>query len=226
LGADRRGPLAAFIIVAVIAAIVLVTSVRSQAAPWWNPARLSATVAGPVLEPHLWGSVSGSMDDDVQAGAVLVRKTSGDSRVPTRTTQTPDTSGTIRPEHARATNPTQQHVPARRHHHRRRPHGPANGLPDAPVRPADPPAQATTPPTTPPTTPTVPTGRHDHGRHLGWLKHHHQADPPAPAGPDGPPTTDSADPGHGNGPGHAHGHQHSHAHGHQHGHAHGHDKPH
>ena len=32
MGADRRGPLAAFIVVAIIAAILLVTSVRSQAA--------------------------------------------------------------------------------------------------------------------------------------------------------------------------------------------------
>jgi hypothetical protein len=32
VGADRKGPLVAFIIVAIVAAILLVTSVRSQAA--------------------------------------------------------------------------------------------------------------------------------------------------------------------------------------------------
>ncbi len=32
VGADRRGPLAAFVVVAIIAAILLVTSVRSQGA--------------------------------------------------------------------------------------------------------------------------------------------------------------------------------------------------
>jgi hypothetical protein len=35
VGADRRGPLVAFIVIAVIAAILLVTSVRSRAAPRW-----------------------------------------------------------------------------------------------------------------------------------------------------------------------------------------------
>ena len=49
MGADRRGPLAAFVIVALIAAILLVTSVRSQAAPWFR----STVVAGPVGEPGL-----------------------------------------------------------------------------------------------------------------------------------------------------------------------------
>ena len=34
---DRRGPLAAFIVVAIIAVILLVTSVRSQAAPEIGP---------------------------------------------------------------------------------------------------------------------------------------------------------------------------------------------
>ena len=34
---DRRGPLAAFIVVAIIAVILLVTSVRSQAAPGLDP---------------------------------------------------------------------------------------------------------------------------------------------------------------------------------------------
>lgn len=49
MGADRRGPLAAFIILAIIAVILLVTSVRSQAAPGWFS---TTVVAGPVIEPH------------------------------------------------------------------------------------------------------------------------------------------------------------------------------
>jgi hypothetical protein len=35
VGADRKGPLAAFIVIAIIAAILLITSVRSQAATAW-----------------------------------------------------------------------------------------------------------------------------------------------------------------------------------------------
>ncbi len=70
MGADRRGPLAAFVIVALIAAILLVTSVRSQASPWFS-ARI---VAGPASEPHLWGSVTGGVHEVVRDGTVLVRK--------------------------------------------------------------------------------------------------------------------------------------------------------
>ena len=39
MGADHRGPLLAFIIIAIVAAILLITSVRSQAA---TPAGLDA----------------------------------------------------------------------------------------------------------------------------------------------------------------------------------------
>jgi len=42
---DRRGPLAAFIVVAIIAVILLVTSVRSQAAPGHAPPVHHATGA-------------------------------------------------------------------------------------------------------------------------------------------------------------------------------------
>jgi hypothetical protein len=45
VGADHKGPLAAFAVVAIIAGVLLVTSVRSQAAPsWFNPNRLPAAV--------------------------------------------------------------------------------------------------------------------------------------------------------------------------------------
>jgi hypothetical protein len=43
--ADRRGPLLAFIVVAIIAAIMLVTSVRSQAEPGWDTSVRQASSA-------------------------------------------------------------------------------------------------------------------------------------------------------------------------------------
>ena len=70
MGADRRGPLAAFIVIAVIAGILLVTTVRSQAAPWFR----ATVVAGPATEPHLWDSVTAGVDQVVSDGAVLVRR--------------------------------------------------------------------------------------------------------------------------------------------------------
>lgn len=35
MGVDRKGPLVAFVVIAIIAAVLLVTSVRSQASPGW-----------------------------------------------------------------------------------------------------------------------------------------------------------------------------------------------
>jgi hypothetical protein len=43
VGADRKGPLAALIVVALIAVILLVTAVRSQAAPEWHIAHHPVT---------------------------------------------------------------------------------------------------------------------------------------------------------------------------------------
>jgi hypothetical protein len=42
VGTDRKGPLAALIVVALIAVILLVTAVRSHAAPDWRAAHHSA----------------------------------------------------------------------------------------------------------------------------------------------------------------------------------------
>jgi cytoskeletal protein RodZ len=53
VGADHKGPLAAFVVVAIIAAVLLVTSVRSQAEPGWQ--HLRRLVAGPAAQavmPH------------------------------------------------------------------------------------------------------------------------------------------------------------------------------
>ena len=35
MGADHKGPLAAFVVIAIVAAVLLVTSVRSQAEEGW-----------------------------------------------------------------------------------------------------------------------------------------------------------------------------------------------
>jgi hypothetical protein len=202
LGADRRGPLAAFIIVAIVAAILLVTSVRSQAAPWLTPERFSASVAGPALEPHLWGSVTGGLDDVVQAGAVLVRKASPDVQEPPGTTQPPASSHVVAGHRGRVTVPPRQQRSTRTRHQPVRkgtPSGPVDHDPvDAPADPVEPPAAA-------PTMPTTLPGRHDHGRHLGWLRHRGQA---------GPPVIASTEDGHGHGRGHGQGHGQGHGKGH------------
>jgi hypothetical protein len=60
VGANRRGPLAAFVVIAIIAAILLVTSVRSQASPGWlDPDQVPATAVAtpPPPDPHQWGSL-------------------------------------------------------------------------------------------------------------------------------------------------------------------------
>jgi hypothetical protein len=48
VGADRRGPLVAFVVVAIIAAILLVTSVRSHAAAPGSRPGGAASVASPI----------------------------------------------------------------------------------------------------------------------------------------------------------------------------------
>jgi hypothetical protein len=82
VGADRKGPLAAFIVVAVIAAILLVTSVRSQAAPGWLgrgvPAALSA-VGAPDAPAEAWRVVGGGLDRVVRTGADAVRHATPDA---------------------------------------------------------------------------------------------------------------------------------------------------
>ncbi|HEY3530776.1 MAG TPA: hypothetical protein VGK78_16640 [Nocardioides sp.] len=80
MGVDRKGPLAAFVVIAVIAAVLLVTSVRSQAAPGWlNPDNLPASVvAGPATTDPLWGPVTAHVDQVVEQGVVLVQKVTSD----------------------------------------------------------------------------------------------------------------------------------------------------
>jgi hypothetical protein len=84
VGADRKGPLAAFVVIAIIAAVLLVTSVRSQAAPGWlDPERVPASVvaAPPVADPHLWAAVTSGVHHVVRGGVVLVKQATSDDSV-------------------------------------------------------------------------------------------------------------------------------------------------
>jgi hypothetical protein len=208
LGADRRGPLAAFVIVAVIAAILLITSVRSQAAPWFS-ARI---VAGPATEPHLWGSVTGGMHQVVREGAVLVRKaaqTPADDPTRTETLSTPSSVVTPRHQGATTTRETRRTPSAHKTTH----HRPANaGTTDETT---DGPGVAPTAPSTPATPgPGSAPGNPGQGLHLGWYQHHGQDQSENP--PDSGERPDPADEGaeHGNGHGHAYGYGQRHGHGH------------
>jgi hypothetical protein len=227
VGADRRGPLAAFVIVALIAAILLVTAVRSQAAPWFS-ARI---VAGPAIEPHVWGSVTGGVDQVVHDGTVLVRKavpTPGDDAAHVEAVGASNSVLTS-PHHTSATTrqvsrAPRDHTTRHRDHHGNQPTNPPASQPD---QPASNPA------------PGTPPGNPGHGRHLGWYQHHdqEQADDVSDASDtgdagdagdaSGPPESDGS-PEHGNGHanGHANGHGNGHANGHAngHGHAYGHDR--
>jgi hypothetical protein len=209
VGADRKGPLAAFVVVALIAAILLITSVRSQAAPWF-PTRI---VAGPASEPHLWTSVTGGLDRVVGDGVVLVRKS---AQAPDHeSTQSATVGPSTRVVTARpAVTTTRQvaqtggHHPSRHHRPGHRPHRPGH---------VEQPGTAPTAPSGPPTSDAgSPPGRPGHGRHLGWYRHHGQAEP---AGDDRP---DSAWPGHGWGHGWGHGRGHGWGHTSDHGHGRGH----
>jgi hypothetical protein len=69
VGADRKGPLAAFIVVAIIAAILLITSVRSQAATGWLGRAVPST-------PEVVHAVGGGFGRMVEQGTILVQRTS------------------------------------------------------------------------------------------------------------------------------------------------------
>jgi hypothetical protein len=181
VGADRRGPLAAFVVVAIIAAILLVTSVRSQAAPWLDPENLpTSVVAGPVTEPHLWGSVSERLDQVVQDGVVLVHKAASDAAdsedrttealgastsLTTSATTTPPASATGTPQ---PVGTPARHAGPRAHHPAAMPnfgHGHHAPQPSPEVQQPDsagPSSLAS----------TSDLGRQDHGRHLGWSHGH------------------------------------------------------
>jgi hypothetical protein len=230
VGADRRGPLAAFGSVALIAAILLVTSVRSQAAPWFR----STVVAGPVGEPHLWSSVTGGVDQVVLSGTVLVRK-AGSSPDPTQTEAQAAATQVVASGNSQA-HPTSHRSPSRPHPRFTR-HDRASGTPQQPADDGadQPPADAPTTPADPPASDPISAPAHDHGRHLGWLDHQGQdpaSDEPTDSADLGSDDADTDRPGNGHdhangdgdvqGNGHAPGHAPGHWHGH--GHAYGHDR--
>ena len=70
MGADHKGPLAAFVVVAVIAAVLLVTSVRSQAASGWLNRHLPASV----VAGHTGRRSATASSQVVRHGAVLVHR--------------------------------------------------------------------------------------------------------------------------------------------------------
>jgi len=208
VGADRRGPLAAFVVIAIIAAVLLVTSVRSQAAPGWLiPGKLpAAVVAGPVTEPHMWGAVTSRVHQVVHDGVVLAhRATTGSRDEGDGTTEV--ISGSTRVASPPATGDAEEsetHQAGQTHPVTTHPH-PA-GSTHPPAHDVAPPPAAETPETPeapgtpePPSDPAVsepdPTevpDTHDHGRHLGWDHGHgHDADEP-----------DAQDSEHGHGNGH------------------------
>lgn len=183
--------MAAFVVIAIIAAVLLVTSVRSQAAPGWlNPDNLPATVvaAPPATDPHAWGAVTSDADQVVQDGVVLVeRATSDDSVVDdSDVSLAAATSSAPTSDAGDPANVVTHHTdPGTTHHGRHRPtHHTTEG--DEPSGPAP----------------------HDHGHHHGWdhgnghgQGHHDGGD----QGSDGP--------GHGHGHGHEDGHGHGNGHG-------------
>lgn len=176
MGADRKGPLAAFIVIAIVAAVLLVTTVRSQAAPGWlDPDKLPASVvAGPVSEPHLWGSVVGGVNQVVQDGTVLVRRaTTGPSDDQDRVVEAVDALTSVAADAGDQTPSGTRRVAGT---HRHAVTTPRHLGPDHDGSPL--------PPTEAQPTPSVPTAEkparssvqrlHHHGRHLGWSHRHGQ----------------------------------------------------
>jgi hypothetical protein len=160
VGADRRGPLAAFIILAVIAVILLVTSVRSQAAAGWFHTTL---VAGPVHEPHL-SDVTGDVTKVVEDGAVLARKAAVDtSEHETDHTESLGATSSVVPQRSDRGSSSTRHQVARAPRH----HGPTS-------TPGDTGPSGVGPSGVGPSGvgPSESSVRHDHGRHLGWYQGH------------------------------------------------------
>jgi hypothetical protein len=192
VGTDRKGPLAAFVVIAIVAAILLVTSVRSQAKPqWFDPGEPSPTVvaAPPISDPLRWVPVA-PVGQVVEHGVVLAKKavsdptqvqeavtvvastvdTTDDAGMPTATTSgTPESAATIRHHHA--AHHARHHATHHARHH-------ARDQQTSSTAPA--PTQASQALSTQ----TLQHGRHlgrshdpaaradrGHGRHLGWRHH-------------------------------------------------------
>jgi hypothetical protein len=154
VGADRKGPLAAFIVVAVIAVILLVTSVRSQAAPGWIQGRLPASIVAAVPDapaPGVWDAVG----QVVEQGVVLVHRATDDPGTTsgaTPTTGEPVTTAAVTPSSG-ATSATAG--------------GPTTLASTPPARAGSQRAGA------PHAAAASDQTRPGHGRHLGWVHAHH-----------------------------------------------------
>jgi hypothetical protein len=158
VGADRKGPLAAFVVIAIIAAILLVTSVRSQAATGWLRSALPST-------PTMVGAVTGGLDQMVEQGTDLVARSADPVSPPPTpvTAPSPDRTDPTRSVHTRSVHtrsgPTRS-GPVRtspiRHHTVRS--GPGHRAHHVGTDQHDPAASGGV--------------AHHHGRHLGWTHGH------------------------------------------------------
>jgi hypothetical protein len=167
VGTDRRGPLAAFIVVAIIAVILLVTSVRSQAAPGWLDRQLPASVVAIVpstTDDGLLAAIGDGMGQLVAHGTVLVHKATADhssaddtpSPAPASVPERGGSSSSHR--HASSTHPTTQGAGTQPGSH-----------PDS--QPAHVTGTRHADPADGSDSDTDVEG--DHGRHLGWDHGHH-----------------------------------------------------
>ena len=163
MGTDRRGPLAAFIVVAIIAVILLVTSVRSQAAPGWLDGELPSSVVAvvPSTDDGLLGAIGDGMDQLVEHGTVLVHKATAHHS--SAEDISPPASASI-PEPA-SSSPSHRHASSRHPtgHGRSSPRAwhPDSHLPLTRAQHGPPAARSD-------------TGlARQHGRHLGWVHGHY-----------------------------------------------------
>ena len=162
MGAERKGPLAAFIVVAIIAVILLVTSVRSQAAPGWLDRRLPASVVAvvPSSDSGLWGAFGNGMERIATHGVVLVHDATSEQAADDGDVTASVSEPTARPGR-HGSSPQPGPAPqAARGPHRARPPGSDPG--DRAVSDA---------------VPVASTAGH-HGRHLGWGHGHEHGHAP------------------------------------------------
>jgi hypothetical protein len=174
VGTDRKGPLAAFVVIAIVAAILLVTSVRSQAEPnWFVPREPPATVvaAPPISDPLRWAPVApmGPLGQVVKPGVVLVRRATAEASMPAVTTSaSPAAPNTAAVNHhpdvvhtvaQTAPQTASQTAPQKVSH-------PVQHAAPSVVRHVAQVAPSSTPLRAPQTAATSATPQH--GRHLGW----------------------------------------------------------
>lgn len=145
MGAEHKGPLAAFVVIAVIAAVLLVTSVRSQAAPGWlDPRKIPVSVVAAPMLSLASGASEESSTDEPAAG----RADSGSQHQ-------------VRPVHSVHVVQSTTQSPSDSAVHTTTPTG-------APQKPHHEPGHLTHPKAAPA------SASRDHGRHLGW-SHGHEA---------------------------------------------------